>query len=177
MENKQKHLEFIQAVISRMAGNLFFLKGWTITLIGALLALFASSDCPKYIFFILVVITTIFWILDGYFLSIERQFRDLYDHVRKLHEDEIDFSMDISKFKNAEKNTLRGSMFSITLKVFYIPLIIALLIIPFILFSQKTGSCCMKQSGIAVQRRSANNRDMADYRQVRLSVQPSNPVE
>ncbi len=31
MENKRKHLEFIQAIISRMASNLFFLRGWTIT--------------------------------------------------------------------------------------------------------------------------------------------------
>ena len=46
MENKRKHLEFIQAIISRMASNLFFLRGWTITLIGALLALFSKNNSP-----------------------------------------------------------------------------------------------------------------------------------
>ena len=44
MENKRKHLEFIQAIISRMSSNLFFLRGWTITLIGALLALFSKNN-------------------------------------------------------------------------------------------------------------------------------------
>ncbi len=34
MEQKIKHLEFIQAAINRMAGNSFLLKGWTVTLSG-----------------------------------------------------------------------------------------------------------------------------------------------
>ena len=48
MENKRKHLEFIQNIISRMAGNLFFLRGWTITLIAALLALFIKGNNSEY---------------------------------------------------------------------------------------------------------------------------------
>lgn len=93
MENKQKHLEFIQGVINRMAGNLFFLRGWTITLIAALFALFSKGSNTDYIFIVYFPVI-VFWILDGYFLSQERLFRALYDHVRKLDEKEIDFSMD-----------------------------------------------------------------------------------
>jgi len=37
MKNKRKHLELIQGIINRMASNLFFLRGWTITLIATLL--------------------------------------------------------------------------------------------------------------------------------------------
>ncbi|MEN9881470.1 MAG: hypothetical protein RLZZ308_653 [Candidatus Parcubacteria bacterium] len=37
-ENKRKYLEFIQNAISRMSSNLFYLKGWTITLIAGLYA-------------------------------------------------------------------------------------------------------------------------------------------
>ena len=33
MEKKIKHLEMIQGVINRMAGNSFALKGWSVTLI------------------------------------------------------------------------------------------------------------------------------------------------
>ncbi|PJC24216.1 hypothetical protein CO057_04020 [Candidatus Uhrbacteria bacterium CG_4_9_14_0_2_um_filter_41_50] len=123
MENKRKHLEFIQGIISRMAGNLFFLRGWTITLIGALLALFSKNNSPDYIFYFLILVVFIFWILDGYFLSQERSYRDLYNHVRKLKEEDIDFSMDISEYQKYKKNTLIYSMFSYTLLVFYIPLI------------------------------------------------------
>lgn len=123
MENKRKHLEFIQNIITRMAGNLFFLRGWTITLIGALLALFSKNSSPYYVFYFLIVIVFIFWILDGYFLSQERSYRDLYNHVRKLKEEEIDFSMDISEYQKYKKNTLIYSMFSSTLLIFYLPLV------------------------------------------------------
>ena len=105
MENKRKHLEFIQAIISRMAGNLFFLRGWTITLIGALLALFSKGNNSNYIIYFLIVLTLVFWILDGYFLSQERLFRDLYNHVRKLKEEEIDFSMDTREYQKLMAGT------------------------------------------------------------------------
>lgn len=129
MENKRKHLEFIQNIISRMASNLFFLRGWTITLIGALLALFSKSNNSSYIIYFLIIIILVFWILDGYFLSKERLFRDLYNHVRKLKEEEIDFSMDTREYQKLKKNTLIYAMFSDTLLVFYIPLIGAALFI------------------------------------------------
>lgn len=123
MENKRKHLEFIQNIISRMAGNLFFLRGWTITLIGALLALFSKNNSPDYVFYFLIIVVLIFWILDAYFLSQERSYRDLYNHVRKLKEEEIDFSMDIGEYQKYKKNTFIYSMFSLTLLIFYVPLV------------------------------------------------------
>jgi len=130
MENKRKHLEFIQGVITRMAGNLFFLRGWTITLIAALLALFIKGANSEYVIYFLLVLIFVFWILDGYFLSQERLFRDLYNHVRKLKEEKIDFSMDTSELKKYKKNTLVYAMFSSTLLVFYLPLIgVALFIV------------------------------------------------
>ena len=59
----------------------------------------------------------IFWGLDGYFLWQERLFRALYDHVRVLEENEIDFSMDVGKFRR--ERTWLGATFSITLISFY----------------------------------------------------------
>jgi hypothetical protein len=128
MENKRKHLEFIQGVINRMAGNLFFLRGWTITLIVALLTLSVNRNNIDYIF-IAYFPVIVFWILDGYFLSQERLFRALYDDVRKLDEKEIDFSMDVRKYKKNKKNRWMYSMFSATLLFFYFPLIIIMLLI------------------------------------------------
>lgn len=96
--NKHKHLEFIQASINRMSGNLFLLKGWSITLIAALFAL-AAKDTNKSYILIAFFPLLIFWTLDGYFLSHERRFRALYEHVRKLKEEDIDFSMDTGPFR------------------------------------------------------------------------------
>ena len=100
MERKLKHLEFIQQAINRMASNLFLLKGWTVTLIAATFALAANE--PKGFYFVLAYFPTfMFWLLDGYFLSQERRFRSLYDHVRRLEESAIDFSMDTQPFKDS----------------------------------------------------------------------------
>src|SRR5438105_6535541 len=111
MENKQKHLEFIQSAVGRMASNLFLLKGWTITLLAALFAL-AAKDSNKVYFLIAYLPALMFWMLDGYFLSQERRFRALYDMVRTLEEGDIDFSMDTSAFKNEIPNTWLGAIFS-----------------------------------------------------------------
>lgn len=132
MENKRKHLEFIQAAISRMAGNLFFLRGWTITLIAALFALFVKGTDPDYIFVVYFPVI-IFWILDGYFLSQERLFRALYDHVRKLDEKEIDFSMNTNEYKRDKKNSWICSMFSNTLLFFYLPLVGVMLLVTYLI--------------------------------------------
>lgn len=78
-----KHLEFIQSVITRMNTNSFQLKGWSITLVSALLALFAST---KNMNFILVAIfpALVFWFLDAYYLMQERKFRGLYSDIAGL---------------------------------------------------------------------------------------------
>ena len=122
MENKRLHLQMIQAVVSRMASNLFFLKGWTITLIAALFALSAKDKNPKYIL-IAYFPVIMFWILDGYFLSQERLFRGLYDDVRKRDEKDIDFSMDTNRYKGNNRNSWLHSMYSPTLLWFYLPVI------------------------------------------------------
>ncbi|MBF0473293.1 MAG: hypothetical protein HQK91_13705 [Nitrospirae bacterium] len=82
-ENNLKHLEFIQNVITRMNGNSFQIKGWTVTIVSAVLALYAST---KNINFILLGIfpTIIFWFLDTYYLTQERKFRGLYKDVAKV---------------------------------------------------------------------------------------------
>ena len=132
MENKLKHLEFIQGAINRMAGNLFFLRGWTITLITALLALLVKGTNPDYIF-IVYFLVVIFWILDGYFLSQERLFRALYNHVRKLDEKEIDFSMNTSEYNEDKRNSWLRSMFSSTLLFFYLPLVGVMLLVTYLI--------------------------------------------
>lgn len=126
MENKRKHLEMIQIVINRMAGNLFFLRGWTITLITGLFALSAAKGMNRDYVLLAYFLLVIFWILDGYFLSQERRFRNLYDDVRKLDEKDIDFSMDTRKYKSIRRNTWLYSIFSSTLLWFYLALVVVM---------------------------------------------------
>lgn len=121
METKAKHLEMIQGVIGRMGGNLFYLRGWSITLAAGLLALLAQKDSPKLFSLVMLgSVTIIFWIYDGYFLSLERKYRDLYDKVRRMPDSKIDFSMDVSEFSILKKNALFYCVFSKTLAPFYL---------------------------------------------------------
>jgi len=131
MENKIKHLEFIQSVINRMATNSLIIKGWSITLVAILFTLSSKSTDSGCIlaFFIPVFM---FLILDGFFFSREQRFRSLYNYVRELKVDEIDFSMDASDFKKGKNNWAR-SIFSSTILVFYTPLIISILIIYYLI--------------------------------------------
>lgn len=131
ISNKHKHLDFIQSAINRMAGNLFLLKGWSITLIAALFAL-AAKDANKSYFLIAYFPLFIFWALDGYFLSQERKFRALYDHVRTLDESQIDFSMDTRPFSNDVRNTWAGSASSNTLAIYYGGLAVVMLALMFV---------------------------------------------
>lgn len=132
MENKRKHLEFIQGAINRMAGNLFFLRGWTITLITALFAFFVKDVNTDFIFIVYFPVI-IFWVLDGYFLSQERLFRALYNHVRKLDEKEINFSMNTNKYNEDKRNGWLRSMFSSTLLFFYLPLVSVMLLVTYLI--------------------------------------------
>lgn len=119
MEKKLKHLEFIQQAINRMASNLFLLKGWTVTLIAAMFALAAKESRDLY-FLLAYFPTLMFWLLDGYFLSQERRFRSLYEHVTKLDESAIDFSMDTQPFKGSPpRNKWSHALFSPTLLIYY----------------------------------------------------------
>ena len=117
VSNKHKHLEFIQAAINRMAGNLFLLKGWSVTLIAALFAL-AAKDSNAAFAGVAYFPLLIFWTLDGFFLSQERKFRALYDHVRLLDEAAIDFSMDTRPF-HSDSTTWAAGLLSRTLLTYY----------------------------------------------------------
>ncbi len=90
-EDRNKHLEFVQATITRMAGNSFLIRGWSVTLVAALFAL-AAKDTNPWFAGIAIFPCLMFWALDAFYLSQERKFRSLYDAVRA--KPETDFSMD-----------------------------------------------------------------------------------
>jgi uncharacterized membrane protein len=65
MENKLKHLEFIQMNINRMSKNSFLLKGWSLTLIVALFAVTNNNVNNKWVIIAFYLIL-IFWFLDSW---------------------------------------------------------------------------------------------------------------
>lgn len=103
-EKKIKHLEFIHNTINRMSTNSFIVKGWTITLISALFVL-AQEDSNTTYAILTYIAVPIFWYLNAFFLLQERRYRSLYDDVRLIDENSIDFSMDAKRY-NSGRNTI-----------------------------------------------------------------------
>lgn len=127
MERKLKHLEFIQGVINRLSTNSFLLKGWSVILVSALFALSANEANVSFIF-LAYIPAIVFWGLDGYFLSLERVYREHYDRVRTKEPDDIDFSMNIHDLQNTFSEWV-GATFSKTLIPFHGSLIGAIIIV------------------------------------------------
>src|SRR4051812_9817924 len=80
--NQLKHLDMIQAIIARLAGNSFMIRGWSITLVSALLG-FAFKDWNWPLVTACFVPNLMFWGLDSMYLLEERKFRWLFNEVRE----------------------------------------------------------------------------------------------
>lgn len=125
-EKKLKHLEFLQNVITRMAHNSFLLKGWSITVIAAMLA-FLKDVSGIYIFTTLIPAVA-FWLLDAFFLRQERLFRALYNSVVGGEPSIPEFSMDTSKVAD-KVASLESVAMSQTLLVFHGAVLIVIAVV------------------------------------------------
>lgn len=124
----------IQAVIARMAGNAFLLKGWTITLISAVYLL-AAKDSNRVFVLIGFLPLLAFWILDAYFLRQEKKFRALYDDTATNQTEAVSFSMKVAPYEEDPRvGKYLSILFSQTLLVFYAPVFLLLLVLTFVFY-------------------------------------------
>lgn len=98
-ESKIAHLGFVQGAINRMAGNSLTLKSVAMALVTAVVAFAgAVANFDDRIVFGALLPVLLFWVLDARYLQLERQFRKLYDAIRK-DEDVPEFDMNPSPYK------------------------------------------------------------------------------
>lgn len=71
--NRIKHMEMIQAVVARLAGNSSLVKGWAITLTGAFLG-FAVNNEDSGLAAAALVPIFFFWLLDAYYFHAASRF-------------------------------------------------------------------------------------------------------
>ncbi len=82
----QAHMTILQGIIGRMGDNSRICKVWCVTLVYAILALVAFRGDANHIFIALLP-TGLFFLLDAYYLALERSFRGAYnDFVDKIRE-------------------------------------------------------------------------------------------
>jgi hypothetical protein len=102
-QNKIAHLQMIQNVIARMAGNSFSLRTLAVTLTTGLIALLGSIDKPTPLYALAALLPLfVFWLLDARYLQLERLYRRLYDDVR-LGTTNEPFIMAIGAYERQEK--------------------------------------------------------------------------
>ena len=115
-----KHLELIQKTVERLAANAFTIKGICVPLVSAVVGAAATHE-PK-LFWLGLFAVAVCWALDSYYLSLERQFRSLYEKVRKMP-GETDFSMRVD---GASVGALMESAARLATAGLYGPLTVAL---------------------------------------------------
>ena len=131
---KFSYLKMIQDVITRMASNSFYVKGWCVTIFAATF-LFILQNLEFSSMFVLIFLIMSFWYLDAYFLYQERMYRDLYDYVRNLEASNaflLNFSLNpfnVAEKEKSSKSSQRDAFFSKTLILFYGPMILILLLL------------------------------------------------
>ena len=106
------HLNMIQGVVNRLAGNSFTIKGWSVTLVAALLGL-AVNNVNPWLAMIALIPAIAFWLLDAYYLMLERRYRKLFTTVVKeatkpLGDRRIPpFSLDAALVKDEVENLIQ----------------------------------------------------------------------
>ena len=81
----QTHLTIMQGVIQRMAENSRSCKVWCVTLVSATLVLVARTGKAEHALIALAP-TALLYVLDAYYLMLEKMFRNSYDDfVGKVH--------------------------------------------------------------------------------------------
>lgn len=135
--DKKEHLKMIEDIITRMANNSFLIKGWTVTLIAALLV-FADAKNNICFIWIAIIPIIVFWYLDSFYLQLERKYRRLYIFVQQDYINIVkpDYKEQVPLFnmntENIKVTNIVGIMFSKSIIPIYSTILIVTLIIYFI---------------------------------------------
>jgi hypothetical protein len=112
--DRLKHLEMIQAVVARLANEAALIRGWALTVSAAFFG-FAAQSYSWRIAAVGLMPVVAFWGLNSYYLRTERQYRALYEQVRK-HAVNDPYLMNAN---NQDVETRLKTIFSLTLWPFY----------------------------------------------------------
>jgi hypothetical protein len=73
----RKYVDILEATITRLASNSFQMKGWSVGLASVIIGLTAKDSQPELAWLALIPVGA-FWLLDAYYLALERLYRARY---------------------------------------------------------------------------------------------------
>lgn len=100
-ENRIQYLSMIQSVIDRMSTLSSVVKGFAATIIVGLSAI-SFTDISIIVLILAMIPVFSFAILDIYYLSLEKQYRLLYEEVRSFNH-KVDFKLKLDDIKSKSK--------------------------------------------------------------------------
>lgn len=112
MDNEQikiAHLNFVQSAINRMANNSFLIKGWTITLLSALLTVLWNEQGKGHFGIMFIPLVLFLW-LDTFYLYYERLYRNLYIKIVINAPGIEPYSMCIDKCKSDDEENIKYNL-------------------------------------------------------------------
>ena len=126
----ETHLNIIQSIIQRMASNSASCKSWCITIVSAILVIIGDKGQSQ-LALIAIIPTLLFFILDTYYLSLEKMFRKSYNiFIKKVHKDKLKISDFYSvKPTGCLLKEFGKSIFSFSILPFYTIIIIMIFIL------------------------------------------------
>lgn len=126
----QAHLSIAQSVIQRMATNSASCKAWCIALVSAIMVVVADKGKGQYTF-IGIIPTILFLVLDAYYLSLERRFREAYNlFIKKLHKGNL-VAADLYAISPSGEAFRKffSSVWSFSIWPFYLTLLVTLFVV------------------------------------------------
>jgi hypothetical protein len=121
-EDLRKHLDLIQGVINRLAGNSFSVRTWAVGLIAVLGGL-AAKDADAHLACALLFPAVCFWWLDAYYLRQEKLFRKLYEKAVAGDKHAPLYSLNTKPFEREVKGIGKVA-FSPTVRWLHIPILL-----------------------------------------------------
>ena len=119
-----EHLKLVQGIVNRIGRNSFAIKSAAAAAVAVLVAFTASTDSPVAALAGLAVLPL--WLLYARFLKQERDFRRVYDNIRRGPPSEFGadhyFAMDVSTEVERGESMWRVAT-SLSLSLFYAPLL------------------------------------------------------
>lgn len=132
-----KEIDLIQNCIERMSKSSFLIKGWDLSILGIMTGFFLKNKNIGLVVMV-IIINTIFWWLDAYYLREERLYRAMYNDVltKRNNGNYLDlYSLDNKKYVSKKQGLVRA-MFSKTLIIMYGTIVVIALLIIFLNWNQ-----------------------------------------
>lgn len=123
------HINLVQNIITRMAGNSYNTKKFSIIFISLLMSAivsFKTSAVPT-ISYLLIGVIIAFWLLDAFYVYLERDFVKLHKEVASKTKVNFDMSREKGNFEDYLE-----ALFSMSVLLVYPLMIISIIVVSFI---------------------------------------------